>query len=89
MALLSRLWDGRDKWLGLALPLLLTVIAAALGITIGGRVSVGHGVHEGWVFGVAGSRVAAVLSASYLCWRTVHGRRPPNVPPWNRPHKVG
>jgi len=88
-ALPSRLWDGRDKWLGLALPLLLTIIAAALGVTVGGHMSVGHGVHEGWVFGVAGSRVAAVLGASYLCWRTVHGRRPPSVPPWNRPHKVG
>jgi hypothetical protein len=89
VALPSRVWDGRDKWLGLGLPVLLTIIAAALGVTVGGRVSVGQGMHEGWVFGVAGSRVAAVLSASYLCWRSVHGRRPPSVPPWNRPHRVG
>jgi hypothetical protein len=89
VALPSRVWDGRDKWFGLALPVLLTVLAAALGVTVGGHVSVGHGVHEGWVFGVVGSRVAAVLGASYLCWRSLHGRRPPSVPPWNRPHRVG
>jgi hypothetical protein len=84
----SRVWDGRDKWLGLALPVLLTIIAASLGVTVGGQVSVAHSLHEGWVFGVAGSRLAAALGAAYLCWRTVHGRRPPMVPPWNRPRKV-
>jgi hypothetical protein len=89
VALPSRVWDGRDKWLGLALPLLLTVVAAALGVTVGGHLSVGQGMHEGWLFGVVGSRVGAVLSAAYLCWRSAHGRRPPAVPPWNRPHKVG
>jgi len=89
VALASRFWDGRDKWLGLALPLLVPVIAAALGVTTSGHASVGHALHEGWVFGVAGSRLAAVLSAGYLCWRSVRGRRPPVVPPWNRPHKVG
>jgi len=89
VALASRVWDGTDKWLGLALPPLLTIIAAALGVTVGGHVSVVHGMHEGWVFGVVGSRAVAVLSAAYLGWRSVHGRRPPTVPPWNRPHKVG
>jgi hypothetical protein len=89
VALPSRVWDGRDKWLGLTLPVLVTIIAAWLGVTIGGHASLGHSLHEGWVFGVAGSRVAAVLSASYLCRRSVHERRPPAVPPWNRPHKVG
>ncbi len=89
MALASHVWDGRDKWLGLALPVLLPVIAIAVGVTNGGHSSMGHGVHEGWVYGVAASRVAALVSASYLGWRSVHGRRPPAVPPWNRPHKVG
>jgi hypothetical protein len=88
VALTSRLWDGRDKWLGLALPVLVTLIAIAVGVTSGGRASMGHGVHEGWVYGVAASRIAALLSAVYLGWRSVHGRRPPAVPPWNKPHKV-
>jgi len=89
LALASRLWDYRDKWVGLALPLLLTVIGTAFGVTRGGRLSVGAGVHEGWVYAVVISRIAAVLGASYLAWRTLHGRRPPPVPPWNRPHKIG
>jgi hypothetical protein len=89
VALASRLWDYRDKWAGLALPLLVTLIAAAVGVGNGSHVSVGHGVHEGWVYGVVTSRLAAALSATYLGWRSVHGRRPPAVPPWNKPHKVG
>ena len=89
LALASHLWDYRDKWVGLALPLLLTVIGTALGVTRGGHVSVGEGVHEGWVYAVVISRIAAAFGASYLAWRTLHGRRPPPVPPWNRPHKIG
>jgi hypothetical protein len=89
VALPSRVWDSRDKWLGLALPVLLTIVAAVFGLTRGGHVSPGHAIHEGWAYAVAGSRIAAVLGASYLCWRSVYGRRPPAVPPWNRPHKVG
>ncbi len=88
VALASRLWDGRDKWLGLGLPVLVTVISIAVGVTSGGRASMGHGVHEGWVYGVVASRIAALLSAVYLGSRSVHGRRPPAVPPWNKPHKV-
>jgi len=89
VALASRMWDYRDKWTGLALPLLLTLIGTAIGIANGSHVSAGQGVHEGWVYGVATSRVAAALSAAYLGWRSLHGRRPPAVPPWNKPHKVG
>ena len=88
-ALASRLWDYRDKWVGLAVPLLVTVIGAAFGVTRGGHVSVGQGVHEGWVYAVVISRIAAALGASFLTWRTLHGRRQPPVPPWNRPHKIG
>jgi divalent metal cation (Fe/Co/Zn/Cd) transporter len=89
VALGSHMWDYRDKWLGLALPLVLTLIAVAVGATTGSRASVGHGVHEGWVYGIVASRIFAVLGAWYLAWRSVHGRRPPVVPPWNRPHKIG
>jgi hypothetical protein len=89
LALASRLWDYRDKWIGLTLPLLVTVIGTVLGVTRGGQTSVGEGVHEGWVYAVVVSRIAAALGASFLAWRTLHGRRPPAVPPWNRPHKIG
>ena len=89
LALASPVWDYRDKWVGLALPVLLTVIGAAFGVARGGHVSVGEGVHEGWVYAVVISRIVAALGAGYLAWRTMHGRRPPPVPPWNRPHKIG
>jgi fatty acid desaturase len=88
VALTSRLWDYRDKWLGLALPVLVTVVATVVGIAMGGAHGVGHGVHEGWVFAEIVSRVSAALSAAYLGWRSAHGRRPPAVPPWNKPHNV-
>jgi hypothetical protein len=89
LALASQLWDYRDKWVGLALPLVLTVIGTVLGIAKGGHMSLGNSVHEGWIYAVVVSRIAAALGASYLAWRTLHDRRPPAVPPWNRPHKIG
>ncbi len=88
VALASRLWDYRDKWAGLAVPVLLTVIGTAAGVAVGGRASFGHGMHEAWVFAVDISRATAVLSAVYLGWRAAHGRRPPAVPPWDKPHRV-
>jgi hypothetical protein len=88
VALASRLWDYRDKWVGLALPVLLTVIGTVAGFAVGSRGSFGHGMHESWVFAVDISRTSAVLSACYLVWRAAHGPRPPAVPPWNKPHRV-
>ena len=88
VALASRLWDHRDKWVGLGLPVLATVIGTAAGISVGGRVSFGQSIHEGWVFAVDVSRATAVLSACYLGWRAARGRRRPAVAPWDRPHRV-
>jgi hypothetical protein len=88
VALASRLWDYRDKWVGLALPVLLTAIGTVAGFAVGSRGSFGHGMHESWVFAVDISRTLAVLSAWYLGWRAARGPRPPAVPPWNKPHRV-
>ncbi len=88
VALASRLWDYRDKWTGLAAPVLLMVIGTAVGVAVGGRGSFSHGMHDGWAFAVGTSRVMAVLSAWYLAWRAARGRRPPAVPPWDKPHRV-
>jgi hypothetical protein len=90
VALASRLWDLLDKWLGLAGPVLLTVISLAAGVAVAGsRGSVGMHVHEAWVFADVTSRVTAVLGAGYLAWRSAHGRRPPATPPWSKPNKIG
>jgi hypothetical protein len=82
LALASELWDGRDKWVGLALPIVLTLIGLILGIAAGGRA---HWQHEGWVYLDIVSRVAPMLGAGYLAWRSERPRRPPAVPPFIRP----
>jgi hypothetical protein len=68
---------------------LLTVIGTVAGVVAGGKGGVGDSVHDGWVAANIISRLAAVLGAAYLAWRSGHGRRPPAVPPWNKQHKVG
>ena len=85
VALGSELWDGRDKWLGLALPVVLTVIGLSVGVAAGGRA---HWQHEGWVYLDVISRVAPMLGAVYLGWRCGHARRPPAEPPYSRPRRV-
>jgi hypothetical protein len=85
----SRQWDHRDKWLGLAGPVLITIFGTVAGVAASGDNGVGHSVHEGWVAADIVSRLAAALGAAYLAWRSEHSRRKPEVPPWNRPHKVG
>ncbi|HUC23483.1 MAG TPA: hypothetical protein VMA73_12310 [Streptosporangiaceae bacterium] len=88
VTLASRLWDYRDKWTALALPIVLTVLGTAVGVAVGSRVSFGHGMHDAWAFAVDFSRATAVLSACYLGWRAGRGPRPPAVPPWDRPHRI-
>jgi hypothetical protein len=85
VALGSKLWQYRDKWVGLVLPLVLTIIGVAAGIAVGGR---SHGFHDGWVSLNIVSRVAALLGAGYLSWRMGSGRRPPPAPPWHKSHRV-
>jgi len=89
VALASRLWDLLDKWLGLAGPVVLTVISLAVGVAAAGsRGGLGMHMHEAWVFADVTSRLTALLGAGYLTWRSARGRRPPASPPWNKPHKV-
>lgn len=85
VALGSRLWHYRDKWVGLVLPPVMTIIAVAAGVAVGGR---SHGFHDGWISLNIVSRVAAVLGAGYLAWRTGPGRRQPPAPPWHKPHRA-
>jgi hypothetical protein len=85
VALGSKLWRYRDKWVGLVLPPVLTIIGVAAGIAVGGR---SHGFHDGWVSLNIVSRVAALLGAGYLAWRMGSGRRPPPAPPWHKSHRV-
>jgi hypothetical protein len=89
LALVSKVWDYRDKWLGLAGPVLLTVTGIAVGLDAAGRGgTMGHHLHVAWVFAVTVSRVSAALGAVYLAWRSVNERKAPEVPPWNKPRKI-
>ncbi len=88
-ALMSRLWDYRDKWIGLAGPVVLLVVGTGMAVSVvTHHGSIGHDVHEGWVYADILSRIGAVAGTSYLVWRLTHPRRPPAVPPWTKPRKV-
>jgi hypothetical protein len=86
IATVSKIWDIRDKWIGLGLPILLVVVLSALDAAQGSsRLDfVGH-LREGWIFGDHLSRIFAVLGALYLIWRVRRGRRPSPIPPWRKP----
>jgi len=85
VAVLSRKWDHRDKWIGLALPVFLVIFAAMLVVVLGGqRQAIGQYAMEFWVAAGRLSRLFAVLSAGYLLGRAVkyQGKRMRRQPPW-------
>ena len=90
LALFAQRWDYRDKWLGLGLPLLLTVVVMVAGFAMAGnQATLGMRVHAAWVFADIGSRAFALAGAGYLAWRSAHDRKVPEIPPWNRHRRVG
>jgi hypothetical protein len=89
LALMSRVWDYRDKWAGLGLPVLLTVIGTVVGVCLtASHATFGGDVHDGFVSADVLSRVMAVLGASYLAWRATPERRQPVVPSWSKERKL-
>ena len=88
VAISSRKWDLRDKWLGLAVPVLLVIFGAVLVMALGGqRPSIGSYAFEAWLAAGRLSRIAAVLGAGYLLGRVYRGKREPRQPPWSPPRK--
>jgi hypothetical protein len=90
LALASKVWDLRDKWVGLVVPVLLVIAGTALALISGGRHgSLGSYAFEAWLSAGRLSRGVAVLSAGYLLWRLHRGPREPRQPPWNVPGRLG
>jgi hypothetical protein len=90
VALASKVWDFRDRWIGLAGPVFLVIVGMVADVSLSASRGTLFGyVKEAWIFGGHLSRIAALLGAGYLAWRAQHGRRPPPVPPWNKPHRIG
>jgi hypothetical protein len=92
VAVASRKWDLRDKWLGLVLPVLVTILGATLTVTFGAQqTSYMSYLVEGWVAASRLSRAAAVLGAIYLLWRVYKygGARNRRLPPWSPQRKPG
>jgi hypothetical protein len=86
IALASRLWAPLDKVIGLAGPVLLTVIGTGVGLAMGAtRNSPGDYVKEALALSTDLLRTGAVLGAIYLAWRVTRGRRQEATPPWMRP----
>ncbi len=86
VALPSRRWDIRDKWLGLAAPAIVTIVGSA-GLAMGVRhLTAGAYLHEALVIGGYLIRAGAVIGAVYLAWRVRRGQRGA-APPWRRPYR--
>jgi hypothetical protein len=79
VALASKAWDARDKWLGLMVPLVVVIVGTTADVSLGGaQHGIGSYAREGWMFAGHLSRAVAVLGAAYLVWRT---QRPPRMRP--------
>jgi hypothetical protein len=87
VALVSRVWDHRDKWIGLGGPVVLVIAGVAADVSLASEPNLLGYLKEAWMFGGHICRIAALLGAVYLAWRAQRGRRPPTVPPWNKPRR--
>jgi len=85
VALPSRIWDLRDKWIGVGLPVFLVIAGMIADVTLGPHHQhAGTYVRQAWMFGGHLSRILALLGACYLAWRADRGKRPVAVPPWRK-----
>jgi len=84
VALRSRRWDARDKWMALAGPPLFTlaVLLIRAGTSPGNFFSDFYRARHDVGLSI---RAGCVLCASYLVWRLRRGPRLRTLPPWQRP----
>ncbi len=85
VALRSRRWDARDKWIALGGPPLVTFLVLLIrAATSTGNFFSAFSHAAGHDVG-ASIRVGCVLCAGYLIWRLRRGPRLRTLPPWQRP----
>ena len=86
IAVISRRWDTRDKWVALTGPPLCALAGLfLLTATAGGnRNLVSAFLHAASVAGVRLLQLGCLLCAGYLGWRLRRGPRRRRVPPWRR-----
>jgi hypothetical protein len=89
VALTGKIWDRRDRWTGLALPLGFVILGAVLIPALLPHGSASQYAYSVWRMAGWLSRALAIISAGYLAWRLHRGRRKPKVPPRNNPHRYG
>lgn len=88
LALPSKKWDIRDKFLGITLPVVLLIVGTVLIIVFGGpHAQISDYAYEAWLGAGRLSRALAVAGALYLAWGLRRGRRQPKQPPWNVPRR--
>jgi hypothetical protein len=84
----SRLWDLRDKWVGLVGPVAVVITGTAIALSLGGtRTSMSGYVHEVLAESLYMIKFGSLAGAGYLVWRIYQGRRIPRQPPWQRRHR--
>jgi hypothetical protein len=85
VALRSRRWDARDKWIALAgPPLVAFVVLVIRAVTSTGNFFSAFYHAAGHDVGLS-IRAGCVLCAGYLIWRLRRGPRLRTLPPWQRP----
>lgn len=85
VAMWSRLWDLKDKWVGVVGQVVLVFVGTVLAVALGGNHSKLAGyVHEAQTVSLFLIKIASLLGAGFLAWRVRRGRRSPSVPPWVR-----
>jgi hypothetical protein len=91
LAMPSRKWDIRDKFLGVVLPVLLVIFGTVLVLVVGGaHNSIMSYVHEAWIGAERISRLTAFAGAVYLLLALRRSKRKrPKQPPWLRSPRFG
>jgi len=85
LALASRIWDQRDKWVALIGPLVFAALATVVTTAVlGGQGNLVQNYGHAFRLDIGyGLRLGCVASAVYLAWRVHRGPRV-KVPPWKR-----